>query len=38
MNIAWTHFTPWASLAGGLLIGGATALLLLGHGRIAGIA
>jgi uncharacterized protein len=38
MTIAWTQFTPWASLAGGLLIGLATALLLLGHGRIAGIA
>lgn len=38
MNIAWTHFTPWASLAGGLLIGLATALLLWGSGRIAGIA
>ena len=32
------HFTPWASLAGGLLIGLATALYLLGTGRIVGIA
>lgn len=31
------HFTPWASLAGGLLIGLSTALLLLFNGRIAGI-
>lgn len=38
MNIDWTHFTPWASLAGGLVIGLATALYLLGNGRIAGIA
>lgn len=38
MNIDWTHFTPWASLAGGALIGTATALYLLGNGRIAGIA
>jgi uncharacterized membrane protein YedE/YeeE len=38
MTIAWTTFTPWASLAGGLLIGLATALYLLGSGRIAGIA
>ena len=38
MNIDWSHFTPWASLAGGLLIGLATALFLLGTGRIAGIA
>lgn len=38
MNIAWSQFTPWASLAGGLLIGAATALFLFGNGRIAGIA
>ena len=38
MSIDWAHFTPWASLAGGLLIGLATALLLFGNGRIAGIA
>jgi len=31
------HFTPWASFAGGALIGLATALLLLLSGRIAGI-
>ena len=37
MIIDWTHFTPWTSLAGGLLIGLATALLLLFSGRIAGI-
>ena len=38
MNIAWAHFTPWASLAGGLVIGLATALFLFGNGRIAGVA
>lgn len=38
MNIAWDQFTPWASLAGGLLIGAASALYILGSGRIAGIA
>lgn len=38
MNIDWSHFTPWASLAGGLVIGTATALYLLATGRIAGIA
>lgn len=32
-----TEFTPWASLAGGALIGAAAALLMLLHGRIAGI-
>ena len=37
MTIDWTHFTPWSSLVGGLLIGLATALLLLLSGRIAGI-
>ena len=31
------HFTPWSSLTGGLLIGAATAMLLLFNGRIAGI-
>ena len=38
MNIDWAHFTPWVSLAGGLVIGTATALYLLATGRIAGIA
>ena len=38
MHIDGTAFTPWASLAGGLLIGLATALFLLGNGRVAGIA
>jgi uncharacterized membrane protein YedE/YeeE len=38
MNIAWDPFTPWHALAGGLLIGLAIALYLLGVGRIAGIA
>lgn len=37
MSIDWTHFTPWSSLAGGLLIGFAISLLLLLSGRIAGI-
>ena len=38
MSIAWSNFTPWASLAGGAVIGLATALYLLANGRIAGIA
>lgn len=38
MTLDWNHYTPWASLGGGLLIGLATALYLLGTGRIAGIA
>lgn len=37
MMIDWAHFTPWASLAGGVLIGLAAALFLLFNGRIAGI-
>ena len=37
MTIAWTSFTPGASLAGGLLVGLAAALLILLNGRIAGI-
>lgn len=35
--IAWTHFTPWMSLAGGILIGLSAALFVLFNGRIAGI-
>ena len=35
--IDWAHFTPWSSLAGGLVIGVATAMFLLFNGRIAGI-
>jgi len=37
MPLDLSHFTPWASLAGGLLIGLAAALLLHLNGRIAGI-
>ncbi|WP_250464063.1 YeeE/YedE family protein [Microbulbifer litoralis] len=37
MNIDWNAFTPLSALAGGALIGLATALLLLANGRIAGI-
>ena len=37
MTIDWTHFTPWPSLAGGLLIGLAAAAFVLVNGRIAGI-
>ena len=37
MTIDSMHFTPWMSLAGGMLIGLAAALLVLLHGRIAGI-
>jgi len=37
MMIDYVHFTPWMSLAGGMLIGLAATLLVLLHGRIAGI-
>src|SRR5947209_2869507 len=37
MSIDWAHFTPWASLAGGILIGLAAAMLLLLSGRVAGV-
>ena len=37
MTVDWTHFTPWTSLAGGLLIGLAAAMLVLLNGRVAGI-
>ena len=37
MAIAWDQFTPWTSLAGGLLIGAAASLYLLGAGRVAGV-
>lgn len=35
--IDWARFTPWTSLAGGILIGIAAAMFLLLNGRIAGI-
>jgi uncharacterized membrane protein YedE/YeeE len=37
MTVDWAHFTPGASLAGGILIGIAAAMLVLLSGRIAGI-
>lgn len=37
MAIDWSNFTPWMSLAGGLLIGLASVMFLLFNGRIAGI-
>ena len=33
----WAHFTPWTSLAGGVMIGTAAAMLLLLNGKVAGI-
>ena len=37
MTIDWNAFTPWAALAGGVLIGLAAVLLALFNGRVAGI-
>ena len=37
MNIDWQHFTPWASLIGGLLLGVASAAFILINVRILGI-
>lgn len=37
MLIDWTNFTPWAALAGGVLLGLASALFVLLNGRILGI-
>ena len=37
MSMDWEHFTPWASLAGGMLIGVSASLFILFNGRIAGI-
>ena len=37
MTIDWNNFTPWASLAGGLLLGLASAIFILVNGRILGI-
>ena len=37
MLIDWNNFTPWASLAGGALLGIAAAMLIFFNGRIAGI-
>jgi uncharacterized membrane protein YedE/YeeE len=37
MSIDWNHFTPWASLSGGIMLGLAAALFVLLHGRILGV-
>ncbi len=37
MLIDWNNFTPWTALAGGALIGVASAMFVLFNGRIAGI-
>ncbi|SOB75274.1 hypothetical protein SAMN04488490_0839 [Marinobacter sp. LV10R510-11A] len=37
IDIAWSNFTPWTALTGGVLVGLAAASFLLLNGRIAGI-
>jgi uncharacterized membrane protein YedE/YeeE len=37
MTIDWTHFTPWTALAGGILLGIASAAFILVNGRVLGI-
>jgi uncharacterized membrane protein YedE/YeeE len=37
MQIDWTHFTPGASFAGGLMVGLAAALFVLLKGRVLGV-
>lgn len=37
MAIDWIHFTPWTALAGGVLLGIASAMFILLNGRILGI-
>lgn len=37
MNIDWAHFTPYASLTGGIILGTASAMFILLNSRILGI-
>ena len=37
MTIDWSSFTPWTALAGGIVLGLASAIFVLMHGRILGI-
>lgn len=37
MQIDWTHFTPWLSAGGGIILGFASAIFILVNGRILGI-
>ena len=37
MNIDWAHFTPFATLTGGIILGIASAIFILVNGRILGI-
>jgi hypothetical protein len=37
VTVDWANFTPWASLAGGILLGVASAFFILVNGRVLGI-
>lgn len=37
MNIDWTQFTPWSALAGGIVLGLASAVFILMNGRVLGV-
>jgi uncharacterized membrane protein YedE/YeeE len=37
MTLDWTNFTPWSALAGGVLLGLASAAFILINGRVLGI-
>ena len=37
MNLDWAHFTPFASLTGGIILGIGSAIFILVNGRILGI-
>lgn len=37
MMIDWNNFTPWMSLAGGIVLGLASAMFILFNGRVLGI-
>jgi uncharacterized membrane protein YedE/YeeE len=37
MTLDWTNFTPWSALAGGVLLGLASAAFILLNGRVLGI-
>ena len=37
MTLDWIHFTPWTALAGGILLGIASAAFILLNGRVLGI-
>ena len=37
MTLDWIHFTPWTALAGGVLLGLASAAFILLNGRVLGI-